>query len=103
MADTVWWPWGKIRWSWSSRMVRAGGRSGNSARQSRRPGPPETTMTTRLKRSTNWVARWGAIGLLVITAVGCATGRAVSRGDDAARRGDWDAAVAYYRQALSEN
>ena len=60
-------------------------------------------MTTRLKRATNWGARWGAIGLLVITAAGCATGRAVSRGDDAARRGDWDTAVAYYRQALSQN
>ena len=57
-------------------------------------------MTTRV-RHTLW--RWSVIGLLVLTAAGCATGRAVSRGDDAAKRGDWDAAVAYYRQALSED
>jgi len=47
--------------------------------------------------------RWSVIGLLVLTATGCATGRAVSRGDAAAKRGDWDAAVAYYRQAVGEN
>jgi type II secretory pathway component GspD/PulD (secretin) len=41
--------------------------------------------------------------LLGLLAAGCATGRAISRGDDAARRGDWDAAVAYYREALAQN
>jgi type II secretory pathway component GspD/PulD (secretin) len=45
--------------------------------------------------------RWSAIGLLMLTAAGCATGQNVSKGQDAARKGDWDAAVAYYRQAMA--
>lgn len=39
--------------------------------------------------------------LLTLTVtVGCATGRAVRQGQNAADKGDWDAAVAYYRSAL---
>jgi general secretion pathway protein D len=38
--------------------------------------------------------------LLLALVAGCATGRAVRAGRQAAERGDWDAAVAYYRQAL---
>jgi general secretion pathway protein D len=53
-------------------------------------------MTTRLRQVGK---RWSVIGLLVVTAAGCATGQAVSHGDEAAKRGDWDAAVAYYREA----
>jgi general secretion pathway protein D len=34
---------------------------------------------------------------------GCATGRAVRQGQQAAGRGDWDAAVAYYRSALASD
>ncbi|MEW6323227.1 MAG: secretin N-terminal domain-containing protein, partial [Acidobacteriota bacterium] len=37
------------------------------------------------------------------TLAGCAASRAFARGDQAARAGDWDAAVAYYRQALLDD
>ena len=40
---------------------------------------------------------------LLIAVAGCATGQAVSRGDTAAKNGDWDSAVAYYRQALGSD
>ena len=43
-----------------------------------------------------------AAGLL-LAAAGCATGRAVRSGQQAAQRGDWDAAVEYYRQALGRD
>ena len=49
---------------------------------------------------------WRGVALVVALALfiaGCATGRAVSRGDRAARAGDWDAAVGYYREALQRN
>lgn len=39
---------------------------------------------------------------VMLTATACATGRAVRSADQAARRGDWDTAVAYYREALSK-
>jgi general secretion pathway protein D len=45
-------------------------------------------------------ARATAIGLVVLGLGACATGRAVRSGDAAAKRGDWDTAVAYYREAL---
>ena len=45
-------------------------------------------------------ARATAIGLVVLGLSACATGRAVRSGDAAAKRGDWDSAVAYYREAL---
>jgi general secretion pathway protein D len=47
--------------------------------------------------------RWGALGLTVLAISACATGRAAGRGDAAAKRGDWDSAVAYYREALGRN
>lgn len=50
--------------------------------------------------------RYGlSVVVVVATAllVGCATGRAFSRGEAAGRAGDWEAAVGYYRQALQEN
>ena len=34
---------------------------------------------------------------------GCGAGRTFGRAESAARAGDWDAAVAYYRQAVQEN
>jgi general secretion pathway protein D len=37
---------------------------------------------------------------LVLVLAGCAAGMALRRGNDAARRGDWDAAVVHYREAL---
>ncbi len=43
--------------------------------------------------------------LVVLTALvsGCAAGRAYRRGQESARGGDWDAAVAYFTRALQEN
>jgi hypothetical protein len=38
-----------------------------------------------------------AVVLLAMLAAGCAASRAYNRGDSAARAGDWDAAVEYYR------
>lgn len=51
---------------------------------------------TRMQRS--------AVLVLALTIVaGCATGRAVRQGQQAGGRGDWDAAVAYYRAALASD
>jgi general secretion pathway protein D len=44
--------------------------------------------------------RRGAIVLAMVLVAGCATGRAVRSGQTAATRGDWDAAVAHYREAM---
>jgi general secretion pathway protein D len=44
--------------------------------------------------------RWSSLVVVALIVAGCATGRAIRQGEAAARRGDWDAAVAYYRQAL---
>ncbi len=41
--------------------------------------------------------------LVTVVAAGCATGRAYVKGQNAAKAGDWDAAVAYYREALSHD
>lgn len=43
------------------------------------------------------------VGLALMMAAGCATGRAVRSAQSAADRGDWDAAVAFYREALSRD
>jgi general secretion pathway protein D len=40
------------------------------------------------------------VALTAALASGCATGRAYVHGQDAAKAGDWDTAVAYYREAL---
>jgi general secretion pathway protein D len=37
---------------------------------------------------------------LVLVLAGCAAGMAFRKGDDASKRGDWDAAVVHYREAL---
>jgi type II secretory pathway component GspD/PulD (secretin) len=41
--------------------------------------------------------------VLTVLAAGCAAGRAYRRGQEAARNGDWDAAVTYFTQAVQEN
>ena len=41
-----------------------------------------------------------AVVLLAATLAACATGRTFTRGQEAAKAGDWDAAVGFYRQAL---
>jgi general secretion pathway protein D len=44
-----------------------------------------------------------AAGLLLAWMGGCATGRAIQRGDAAAQADDWDTAVVYYREALGRD
>jgi general secretion pathway protein D len=44
-----------------------------------------------------------AVALLAATVAACATGRAFTRGQEAAKAGDWDAAVGFYRQALQDD
>jgi general secretion pathway protein D len=56
-----------------------------------------STMLTRVTRGLLVVL------LAAITAAGCATGRAFSRGEAAGRAGDWEAAVGFYRQALDDD
>ena len=41
--------------------------------------------------------------LAAVTASGCAAGRAFRQGEEAARLGDWDAAVAHFQRAVQEN
>jgi general secretion pathway protein D len=43
------------------------------------------------------------IGLAVLLCAGCASGRALRSAQTAADAGDWDAAVAYYREALARD
>lgn len=47
--------------------------------------------------------RWTSMALLALLAAGCATGRAYVNGQHAQSAGDWDAAVAYYKDALSHD
>jgi len=44
-----------------------------------------------------------ALTLALVVMAGCATGRAVRQGQQAADKGDWDSAVAYYRDALTND
>jgi general secretion pathway protein D len=44
-----------------------------------------------------------ALALLTALLAGCAANRAFSRGENAARAGDWDAAVEHYRAAVQAN
>src|SRR5688572_4157607 len=44
-----------------------------------------------------------AVGVAIVLLAGCATGRAYRSGQQAAKQGDWDAAVAHYRNALSHD
>ncbi len=52
---------------------------------------------------TSALPRLAALMLLVATVSGCAAAVAYRRGDTAAQRADWDAAVGYYRQAVQED
>jgi general secretion pathway protein D len=47
--------------------------------------------------------RWGTLALLAVAFSACATGKAISRAESAAKKGDWDSAVAYYREALGRD
>lgn len=44
-----------------------------------------------------------AVFVAIVLLAGCATGRAFRSGQQAAKKGEWDAAVAYYRSALSKD
>jgi general secretion pathway protein D len=44
-----------------------------------------------------------AVVVLAATVAACATGRAYTRGQEAAQAGDWDSAVGFYRQALQDD
>jgi general secretion pathway protein D len=47
----------------------------------------------------------GSLAVVVVAGLiaGCASGRAFSRGEEAGRAGDWEAAVGFYRQALQND
>jgi type II secretory pathway component GspD/PulD (secretin) len=47
--------------------------------------------------------RLSIVLVLAVIAAGCAAGRAFRRGEEAARNGQWDAAVTYFTQAVQEN
>ncbi len=48
--------------------------------------------------------RWSTIALAAVLVAGCVTtGSLIKSGDQSAARGDWDAAVAYYREALTKS
>jgi general secretion pathway protein D len=49
------------------------------------------------------ILRAGAVGVALVLVSGCATGRAIRSAESAAQHGDWDTAVAYYRQALGRD
>ena len=64
-------------------------------------------MTARAGRGDVWAWRRPVAVALVVSAAllvsGCAAGRAFRQGATAARDGQWDAAVEYYRRALAED
>ena len=49
------------------------------------------------------IIRVSAVAMTVAVVAGCATGQAVRSAQTAADKGDWDSAVAYYRQALNSD
>ena len=44
--------------------------------------------------------KWIVVIALALTAAGCGAARSYGRAENAARAGDWDAAVEYYRRAV---
>jgi general secretion pathway protein D len=49
------------------------------------------------------MVRLGALALALVMCSACATARAVRNAEAAGRRGDWDTAVAYYREAFTRD
>jgi len=49
------------------------------------------------------IVKMSVMALLALSLAACATSRAFMRGEQAARAGDWDAAVEYYRQAVQND
>ena len=60
---------------------------------------------TTLAGSSGWqrTTRTLVVAGLMLGLGACATGHAIRSGDSAAKRGDWDSAVAYYREALGQD
>jgi general secretion pathway protein D len=54
-------------------------------------------------RPTSILLRVAALASIAGLLAGCGAGRAYGRGADAARAGDWDAAVEHYREALQQD
>ena len=61
----------------------------------------QSTAGNQTKRPTG---RWPLCAAMLAMALltGCATGRAVRSADSAAKAGDWDTAVTFYREALGQ-
>lgn len=54
-------------------------------------------------RPTSLLVRAAAVVAVALLLAGCGARRAYGRGEDAARAGDWDAAVEHYRRAVQED
>ena len=89
------------RWSLPPSENRRGiGRS----RVCRRTGPPDDSTLGTMMRVHRLTDR-GIVRhrvALALTAAGCGASRSCGRAENAARAGDWDAAVEYYRKAVQE-
>src|SRR5687768_15849482 len=76
--------------------------SGSPERRAALVGLPNSSSSCHL-----WSAvlkhRLVAVFVLAFLVSGCAASRAYRRGNDAARAGNWDAAVAHYTAAVQEN
>ena len=56
-----------------------------------------------MSRGRRHVARAIAAVLLAVAVSGCATSKNYRKGEELAREGDWDTAVAYFTKALQDN
>ena len=54
-------------------------------------------------RPTSLLLRAAAVAAVAVLLAGCGARRAYGRGENAARAGDWDAAVEHYRRAVQED
>jgi general secretion pathway protein D len=54
-------------------------------------------------RPTSLLLRAATVAAVAVLLAGCGAGRAYGRGENAARAGDWDAAVEHYRRAVQED
>jgi general secretion pathway protein D len=66
-------------------------------------GEEISVRTSTSRTAWPYGVRTVTVGLLALGLSACATGRAVRSGDAAAKRGDWDTAVAYYREAIGHD
>src|SRR5262245_20255776 len=73
-------------------------------RPEHRPGEANATLVPAKRRpAMRRVVAIVAITTLAMAPAACAVSRAFTRGETAARAGDWDAAVDYYRQAVQDD